>query len=174
MRSGLLNEEWSIEFLLTTPHLISPNDLISPFQDLHHAYHLSVTSQPLIYVCSCLLMISGTTDMFVTVLDLQIRYPTDGTPWGIHLCGPYPDGKSYLLSWMSGKPSVGMYKHHWCVSACMYITPLVCVLLVFAYHQYVFCFYVHITCMCVLLVCVYCLYVHNTCMCPSQGILTFT
>lgn len=24
----------------------------------------------------------------------EISYPTDGTPWGAHITGPYPDGTS--------------------------------------------------------------------------------
>lgn len=26
-------------------------------------------------------------------------YPIDGSPWGIHITGPYPDGTTYLVSW---------------------------------------------------------------------------
>ena len=37
----------------------------------------------------------------------QVTYPTDGTPWGIHITGPYPDGVTYLLSYSSGEPTIG-------------------------------------------------------------------
>ncbi|GFR53263.1 hypothetical protein Agub_g16045 [Astrephomene gubernaculifera] len=37
----------------------------------------------------------------------QIAYPTDGSPWGVHLTGPYPDGRTYLLSWYTGAATVG-------------------------------------------------------------------
>ncbi len=36
---------------------------------------------------------------------LQLSFPTDGTPWGISLFGPYPDGVTYILNWSVG-PSV--------------------------------------------------------------------
>ena len=38
---------------------------------------------------------------------VQVSYPTDGSPWGVHITGPYPDGVTYLLSYMSGQPTVG-------------------------------------------------------------------
>ncbi|KAJ9509680.1 hypothetical protein QJQ45_011325 [Haematococcus lacustris] len=38
---------------------------------------------------------------------MQISYPTDGTPWGAHITGPYPDGSSYLVSWFSGDATTG-------------------------------------------------------------------
>ncbi|KAL6758152.1 Metallo-dependent phosphatase-like protein [Haematococcus lacustris] len=37
----------------------------------------------------------------------EISYPTDGTPWGAHITGPYPDGSSYLVSWFSGDATTG-------------------------------------------------------------------
>ncbi len=30
---------------------------------------------------------------------MQIDYPKDGSPWGVHISGPYPDSKTYLFSW---------------------------------------------------------------------------
>ncbi|KAG1674589.1 hypothetical protein FOA52_001838 [Chlamydomonas sp. UWO 241] len=36
-----------------------------------------------------------------------IAIPSDGSPWGIHITGPYPDGTTYLLSWFSGEPDIG-------------------------------------------------------------------
>lgn len=38
---------------------------------------------------------------------MQVTYPTDGSPWGIHITGPYPDGVTYLLSYMSGRSTIG-------------------------------------------------------------------
>lgn len=32
----------------------------------------------------------------------EIAYPTTGAPWGIHITGPYPDGRTYLISWWGG------------------------------------------------------------------------
>ncbi|KXZ41021.1 hypothetical protein GPECTOR_967g233 [Gonium pectorale] len=37
----------------------------------------------------------------------EISFPTDGAPWGVHLTGPYPDGRSYLVTWYTGGPTVG-------------------------------------------------------------------
>ncbi|KAG2441245.1 hypothetical protein HYH02_010088 [Chlamydomonas schloesseri] len=37
----------------------------------------------------------------------QVAYPTDGAPWGVHLTGPYPDGRTYLVSWYTGAPTIG-------------------------------------------------------------------
>ncbi|KAL6761255.1 Metallo-dependent phosphatase-like protein [Haematococcus lacustris] len=37
----------------------------------------------------------------------EISYPTDGSPWGVHITGPYPDGVSYLISWFTGGPQIG-------------------------------------------------------------------
>ncbi|EFJ42112.1 hypothetical protein VOLCADRAFT_77270 [Volvox carteri f. nagariensis] len=37
----------------------------------------------------------------------EIRYPADGSPWGVHLTGPYPDGTTYLVSWLTGAPTIG-------------------------------------------------------------------
>ncbi|KAG2485785.1 hypothetical protein HYH03_015496 [Edaphochlamys debaryana] len=37
----------------------------------------------------------------------EVAYPSDGAPWGVHLTGPYPDGRSYLVSWYTGAPTVG-------------------------------------------------------------------
>ncbi|KXZ54062.1 hypothetical protein GPECTOR_5g17 [Gonium pectorale] len=37
----------------------------------------------------------------------EISFPTDGAPWGVHLTGPYPDGRTYLVSWYTGGPTVG-------------------------------------------------------------------
>ncbi|PNH09476.1 Purple acid phosphatase 15 [Tetrabaena socialis] len=37
----------------------------------------------------------------------EIAYPTTGEPWGVHLTGPYPDGRSYLVSWYTGAATVG-------------------------------------------------------------------
>ncbi|KAL6764742.1 Metallo-dependent phosphatase-like protein [Haematococcus lacustris] len=37
----------------------------------------------------------------------EISYPTDGTPWGAHITGPYPDGTSYLITWYTGAARSG-------------------------------------------------------------------
>ncbi|KAG2423817.1 hypothetical protein HXX76_014977 [Chlamydomonas incerta] len=37
----------------------------------------------------------------------EVAYPTNGAPWGVHLTGPYPDGRTYLVSWFTGAPAIG-------------------------------------------------------------------
>mmetsp|Transcript_4989 Transcript_4989/g.9209 ORF Transcript_4989/g.9209 Transcript_4989/m.9209 type:complete len:699 (-) Transcript_4989:168-2264(-) len=36
----------------------------------------------------------------------MITYAVDGSPWGAHLSGPYPDGVSYVLTWFTGAATV--------------------------------------------------------------------
>lgn len=39
--------------------------------------------------------------------DPRVTHPSDGQPWGIRLTGPYPDGTTYLVTWLHGDASVG-------------------------------------------------------------------
>ena len=36
-----------------------------------------------------------------------IAYPVNGSPYGLHITGPYPDGVSYAISWLALNASVG-------------------------------------------------------------------
>ncbi|GLI71506.1 hypothetical protein VaNZ11_016727 [Volvox africanus] len=36
----------------------------------------------------------------------EIRYSAAGDPWGVHLTGPYADGRTYLVSWYTGGPTI--------------------------------------------------------------------
>ncbi|GIM13200.1 hypothetical protein Vretimale_16381 [Volvox reticuliferus] len=36
----------------------------------------------------------------------EISYSAAGDPWGVHLTGPYPDGRTYLVSWFTGGPTI--------------------------------------------------------------------
>jgi len=72
--------------------------------------HVSIPCNPAIVgsVAACFnqsIPSQGNLDYNLT--DPKVSYPTDGSPWGVHITGPYPDGATYLVSYHSGAPTVG-------------------------------------------------------------------